>query len=171
MVATAVALVTILFTLPESTAFALSDSSDVLCDRAGRPLHDLYTARLYRSLVTGGGYRLLQEHDARGREGQPDSFVVDPGPGAHYYVIGTVLKPETETEVARILEGCVSNVVYIPGTVTGVETQAAPDEVVERRTFDIHGRLVREIRVSGIYFEKAFYRSGRVQVKRKVYLK
>ena len=173
MVATAAVLVTLLFTLPDSTAFAIGqgDSANVYCDRSGRRLIDLYSAHLYESLVTGGGYRLVQEHDARGREDQPDSFRVDPGPGAHYYVRTTRFFPATDSTFAELKEGCASNIVYLPGTVTAVEETAAQDQVVERRIFDIHGRLVRDIRTSGIYFERTLYRSGRVELRKKVYLK
>lgn len=128
----------------------------------GQAIHQLSTARLYFYPVTGGGWRLDQEHGVSGREGQPDSFVVNPGPGGHYYL--TAKNP--------IGESCASPLVYVPGSVaTGVGDQASGSPVTKIETFDVRGRLCRSLVRSGIYFRRTTYRDGHVIMKRIVLLK
>jgi len=139
------------------------DSVMVECD-GGPPIHELRTARLWRSLVTGGGWQLIAEDPVIGQEGQPHEFSADPGPGAHFYV--TTTNPRGES--------CASNVVYVPGSVvTGVESEPGParDEIVRRLTFDVGGRLVRHPTAAGVYWSRVVWRSGRVETKRVVVLK
>lgn len=130
----------------------------------GQAIPQLSTARLYFYPVTGGGWRLVSEHSAVGREGQPDSFVVDSGPGGHYYVTAT----------NPVGESCASSQVYIPGTVvTGVEPEPLPNPVVIGPTliYDIHGRPIRGPTASGIYFRRTTYRNGHVTTTKFVHLK
>lgn len=126
----------------------------------GGPTADLDSVRLYGWPLTGG-FGPLQSHSARNREGQPDSFVVDPGPGTTYYA--------TAIDTAGN-ESCPSNTVFLPGTVTGVNPGPGDDPVVSVRAFDVHGRQVVP-HASGIYFEVIRRRSGAVAVKRRVILK
>lgn len=92
----------------------------------------------------------------------PDSFVVDSGPGGHYYV--------TATNPAG--ESCASNTVYVPGSVvTGVDPTPQAAHVTSNRTFDVQGRRVLKIGNSGIYFRRTTYSDGRVVTKKFVHLK
>lgn len=127
-------------------------------------IRQLTTARLYFIPVTGGGWRVVSEHSVSGREGRPDSFVVDSGPGGHYYV--------TTTNPAG--ESCASPEVYVPGSVvTGVDPDREPtwNPVTSVLTFDIQGRLVHGPSTSGIYFRRTTYKSGHMTTKKFVYLK
>ena len=158
---------TLLFTLPSTgqnkwvAPSADGDSVHVECS-GGQAIHQLATARLYFVPVTGGGWRLIAEHGVSGREGQPDSFVVDNGPGGHYYVTATNPKGES----------CASPDIYVPGSVTtGVDPTVRPPSPVRVQTFDVQGRLCRSLVRSGIYFERIRYKDGRVRTHKVVLLK
>jgi hypothetical protein len=128
----------------------------------GQAIHQLTAARLYFNPITGGGWRAVQEHSAVGREGQPDSFVVDSGPGGHYYI----------TAINAIGESCASGSVYVPGWVTtGVEPTEEAVHVTSVRVFDISGRPIRGPTASGIYFRRTTYSDGSSRVQKFVHLK
>lgn len=137
------------------------DSLHVECS-GGQAIHQLATARLYFSPVSGGGWRLVQEHGVSGREGQTDSFVVDSGPGGHYYV----------TTTNPIGESCASNVVYSPGSVvTGIEPGGAARSIVSDQTFDVQGRRVQVPSRSGVYWRRIKFSDGTVSIRRIVVLR
>lgn len=106
--------------------------------------------------VTGGGWTKILEHSAAGREGAPDSFVFDPGPGGHAYV--------TTTSPAG--ESCASDPVYVQGSqITGVEVHGA-DEVLSVSVYDVRGRKIKAAKKSGIYWRVTRYSSGRIDRRR-----
>ena len=104
----------------------------------------------------------MQEHDATHREGAPDSFAVLPDQGWHFY--------STVTDTAGN-ESCASNIVYVPGTVTGVEPGPGGDPVVSVTLYDVQGRRVRQPSASGVYYRVLRHRSGLVSRKRVVVVK
>lgn len=155
------------FTLPSTGQRAWTDPTQgadsimVECS-GGEMIRQLLTARLYWNPNTGGGWRLAQEHSAQGREGQPDSFTVDPGTGGHVYVAAT--NPAGES--------CASPVVYLSGSITtGIPPdQADGDRVTSSRIYDVQGRATSGA-ASGVYFRRDRWASGRFTVKRVVVLK
>jgi hypothetical protein len=164
---TLAATVTLLFTLPDTGQRVVADPSQgqdsvgVECS-GGQAIHQLMSARLYYSPITGGGWRVVGEKSAVGREGQPDSFVVDPGPGGHYYVTAT--NPRGES--------CPSSTVFVPGqVVTGVEPEPPSPRPIRTRIFDVRGRPLTRPTASGIYFRRTYFSDGSVHTKKFVYLK
>lgn len=164
-------MVAIVFTLPSTgqnryMAWDETAQESVLVVECSgsQAIHQLSTARLYFYPLTGGGWRLAQEHGVPGREGQADSFVVDPGPGGHYYL--TVTNP--------VAESCASPLVYVPGSiVTGVGSPDDADRspITKTEIFDVRGRLCRSLVRSGIYFRRTTYANGHTVTKRVVLLK
>jgi len=158
--------VTLLFTLPTTGQHRWvdpnqgADSVMVECS-GGDSIHFLSTAFLHRYPLTGGGWRVSQQHIITAFPGDQDSFVVT-GTG-HFYV----------TTANDAGESCPSNVVYIPGSVTtGVEPEENQDpHAVRIELFDVTGRLVRGPLRSGIYFRRTTYADGTVATGRIVHLK
>lgn len=171
MVLEILATVTLVFTHPSETQRRWIDPSQgadsvmVECSGdGGDTLRALQKTRLYRQSVSGGPWQMIAEKSAVGLEGRPDSFVTDPGPGAHYHV----------RDINTAGESCPSNVVYVPGSVvTGVtdEPQGAGDKIVSVLTFDVRGRLVRSPTAAGVYWTRTRWKSGRVETKRVAILK
>jgi hypothetical protein len=125
------------------------------------PLRDLATIRVYGVSIRGGLSRIYTTKSVRGREGLEDSVLVDPGPGAHFWL--------TSVDAAGN-ECCVSPQVYI-GPITAVPVGAAAVEgVTSYRVFDARGRLVRPM-AAGIYFWERRYSSGRVETGKTVRVK
>lgn len=147
--------------IPEEERDSFGDSIAFDCGREGEPTSDVAWVTLWWQRVTGGPFEVHHLKSVLGREGQVDTFLVDPGPGAHFAV--------TVSDTAG--NHCsFSNVVYIPGTVTGVAT--IPIESITVRHYDIQGRLVKgPPKAVGIYFFKAETHShvwtGRVVVMRR----
>ena len=169
MVLEVLATVTLVFTYPTTTQHRWTDpsqgadSSMVDCD-GGDSLRALQKGRLYRQSVSGGPWQMIAEKFATGKEGLPDTFVTDPGPGAHYHI----------RAVNMAGESCPSNVIYVPGSVvTGVpnEPQGAGDKIVSVLTFDVRGRRVRSPTAAGVYWTRTRWKSGKVETKRVVVLK
>lgn len=158
MVQEAAALVWLIFTAPCFNA-ALDDSGYNTCETGSQPLTDLKEVRVYRQLITGGPSVLYTTKDLTGRECQIDSVQVDPGPGAHFYVI---------TADTTGNQSCASNRVYV-GTITGVEVPVV-DRIVRTTYYDVSGRKVTTpLRRYRVYWSVTEYASGR-KVKRKVVL-
>lgn len=161
------ALATITFTLPSTGQRVWTnpsqgeDSLMVECS-GGAAIHELRTVRRYWNPVGGGGWRLAEEKDVRGKEGQTDSLTFDPGQGGHLYLTAT----------NTVGESCASSQVYVSGSITtGVPDSGAGDPITSSRHFDVQGRLVLEIEKSGIYFRRDVRASGLVTTKKVLVLK
>lgn len=158
----------IVFTLPTQGQRHWVDPSmgadSFMTDCSGGDLiHHLMTSRLYRSLVSGGGYRLWLEKSAVAREGTVDSFTVDPTIAAHYYV----------TVTNNSGESCASSVVYVPGsTTTGVggDPPGLVHDVAEV-WFNVHGQRIDHPTAAGVYWRAKFYRGVLIGSRRVVVLR
>jgi len=138
----AAALVALTLTVPSTNAYVEGDSVYV-CD-GGAPTSDLAWIRFRRYYVTGGGYELFDSLDVRGKEGQQVTFMVDPGPGAHYTAQSVNLSGKA---------GCVSDPVYKPGYVTAVGDE--PPVFIPRdvKWYDVAGRgPFDKPQSQGVYF-------------------
>lgn len=157
---------TLVFTLPSTGQHRWVnpldgvDSVHVECSGTDS-IHELHTAYLWGSLLTGGGYAVRDSHSVVGREGQQDSFTVtQPG---HYYV--------TTRNTAGM--SCAGNEVYVPPdtTVTSVPIEERTHgRVVSRRLYSVlWGRPVdlNSHIASGVYWEKRKYQDG-FESKRKI---
>lgn len=148
------------FAVPSFSSY--SDDSTALCD-AYQPTQDLATMYLYGYPITGGGYRLVDSLDVRGREGQLDSMPV-PWDG-HFYAIAS------DTAGNR---SCASNEAYI-GLTTAVEPGDGwpnPPRLLSMRWYDIQGRPTGwPPPSSGVYWQVFDWSNGIRKVRRLVYLK
>lgn len=155
---------TLRWTNPSFNA-AVDDSGNTYCEIGNELLRDLRDVRIYGQPSYGGLARLLSTLAEIGKEGRPDSAVVDleaAGIHWHFWIISTDLVGNAS---------CSSNVVYIRGEqITGV-TEGPADPIVRVAFFDVRGRLVKSPTVSGVYLKREWYKSGRIVTTKAVFLK
>ena len=134
------------------------------CSGSQTLLSDLVAVELWGfptyAADTLGSPRLIYTDNSPGAPGSFDTLSVDDG--FRYYLLAIR---------AGGMPSCASEIVLVPPTQTGVETEATPDRVMSRRLFDVQGRLVLKPAASGVYFQRKWWRSGRVETKRIVVLK
>lgn len=146
-------LVPLVYTVPNHNSAVVD--SNVVCAQLGELTADVDSVFLWAYPVVGGKWTVGQKKSIRHREGQQDTLWVDIINGAHFYV-------QVSDTVGNV--HCISNVVFLPGAITGVEDPPTVDYVVMRKLFDVQGRLVKAPKLNGWYYEKVWYKSGRVIV-------
>lgn len=125
-------LIPLIYTVPDHNQYRgvnADGDSVILCDGGGIA-SDLYEAKLHRQSVIGGPYITEQTHNIRFKEGQLDTFWIDPGPGAHFCV---------STLDIWNNESCWGNIVYVPGSVTAVETPLVGDKLIKSQWYGLLG--------------------------------
>lgn len=159
-------MITLLFTLPSTEAdtirYANTDSAQVVCI-GDRPLTDLDSVRLYHWLPNGT-FHLEQSHSCRGREGQPDSFEVNP---SQSMIVWTTAVDTSNNE------SCMSNAIIVPIITTAVEPNVLPTKrLLDVKIYDIHGRLLRgPPKVSGIYWARESFSDGSKRTRKLIVVK
>lgn len=128
-----------------------------------KPIRHLRKVYLYGQPITGGGFRLVDSLDVRGREGLLDSIPI-PYPGNFYVRSTNLVTGDT------LGWSCESDVVTVyPDVTTGVEvdtTRAAPFPPIAPTWHDVQGRRVWTPRGTGIFFQRIRGADGQVWARR-----
>ena len=118
-------------------------------------IHELQAAYLWRQLVPGGAFAVIDSHSVVGREGQLDSFQVNTS--------GSYLVTTRNTAGESCAPPSPVRVVLEEPEPT---PPSGPYPVVSWSLFSPSGARVREFRASGIYFAKIVRRSGHVEQRK-----